>query len=186
MISNKSKSIAIQTNPELSPTFCVYPWTYAMIGPTQDSVKLCCHSDWENPMKTELGEPYSYKTHTLDEIWNGKTMRGIRKKMLSGEKVANCKQCYLDESRGKISLRKLSNFLHLKEERYIKKEVIFNRVIDSVKNNYASQPPFILEMRIRNLCNLKCRMCDESSSSQIQKETKEIAKKNKKLANDFF
>ena len=163
-----------------SPTFCVIPWMYFAIGPNEHNTRLCCYS-LENSLKTESGQSYSFKTHTLYKIWNGKSMREIRRKMLAGEKLKSCQVCYDHESIGKLSARNQYNFEWLSSY----KELILNKVKKSVENTYKTAPPDILEIRFGNFCNLKCRMCAPGSSSKIQKEAEELIEENKENSQYF-
>ena len=159
--------------PFLSPTFCVIPWIHLSIGPHEYTNKLCCYS--ADSLKTESGQPYSFTTHILDGIWNGKSMREIRKRMLAGEKLKECQRCYNYESIGKLSGKNEYNDEWLSNHR----ELIWNKVRKSVENNYKVSPANFFEISFGNLCNLKCRMCNPVSSSKIQKEAEELIEENK-------
>ena len=63
--------------PEISPTFCVYPWMEFMLGPTPD-IKLCCISN--TSVKDQEGKPYRISKTTPKEYWNSYGLRKIRKK----------------------------------------------------------------------------------------------------------
>jgi len=74
----------------------------------------------------------------------------IRKKMLAGEKLSECSKCWREEEHRGYSYRTL----------------MFNRLnIEKIKPD----EPFVLkylEIFFSNLCNLSCRMCDITQSSQ--------------------
>ena len=42
----------------------------------------------------------------------------------------------------------------------------------------VEEPPLYLDIRLRNLCNLKCRMCYLASNSKVEQEQKELILKN--------
>ena len=75
-------------------------------------------------------------------------MKDIKSDLTEGKVPLSCMICHERESRNLKSTRQ--QFLKLNDVN----EKTFNRI----------------ELRASNLCNFKCRMCDESSSSEIQKE----------------
>ncbi len=167
----------------LSPTFCVVPWTSFLLGPTGTNIKMCCYA-WSFPLKTPDGQPYSFTKHTLDEIWNGKSMREIRKKMLTGKEVKNCHTCYEYEVKSNNSPRNVFNQQYLSDSSPYRK-IILNKVKNSVENDYKTSPPNYLDVRLGNFCNLQCRMCSPESSSKIQKEAEELIEENKENSQYF-
>ena len=153
----------------ISPVFCVYPWMAFLIGPTQN-VKICCVA--EDYLESKSKKRYSSNTSSLESIWNSEGMREVRRKMLAGEKVSACKNCYHQESIGKTSHRQLSNKEWFGSEWG---SIIKERIWESKKNDYVvDEAPLYLDIRPGNLCNLKCRMCNPGNSSPIYKEHKEL------------
>jgi len=85
---------------------------------------------------------------TLSEYIESDWLKNIKSDLSQGKVPLSCSMCFQRESRNLKSTRQ--SFLRINEG----KEQTLNR----------------LELRASNLCNFKCRMCDESSSSEIQKE----------------
>ncbi len=157
--------------PDISPTFCVYPWMEFIAGPTEH-IKICCIA--EDAVLDEKGRAYTCAEDSLEGYWNGYGLRRIRKKMLAGEKLSACRHCYYQESIGRTSYRQSFNKQWFKSE-YGRD--IFDRVEKSRGNGYRVEaPPLYLDIRPGNLCNLKCRMCNPGNSSKIYKEQKEMLK----------
>jgi molybdenum cofactor biosynthesis enzyme MoaA len=112
------------------------------------AVKVCCRS-----------HPVGFiQNATLEEIWNNDTMQRIRKQVLNGERPLECAPCFNLEDQGVESLR----------QRHI------NGVIPEARINlYPNTPlqevmPFefpTMEIKMNNLCNLKCRMCNPMDST---------------------
>ncbi len=167
----------------ITPTFCVIPWVHLPIGPHEYNTKLCCYSLGDS-LTTESGQPYSFTKHTLDEIWNGKSMREIRKKMLAGEKLKECQRCYNYESIRKLSGRIEYNLNWISDSSPYRK-FILNKVKKSMENNYKVSPANFFEISFGNFCNLQCRMCSPESSSKIQKEAEELIEENKENSQYF-
>ena len=65
--------------------------------------------------------------------------------------------CWKKEDRGYSSLRQHSN-------------QIYEQHLKDVKQNKKIDSPFYIDLRLGNLCNLKCRMCISEWSSQIASE----------------
>jgi MoaA/NifB/PqqE/SkfB family radical SAM enzyme len=112
------------------------------------AVKVCCRS-------APIG---NIQDNTLEEIWNNDAMRLVRKQVLCGERPEVCKPCFDLEDQGVESLR----------QRHI------NGVIPEARINlYPDTPleeimPFefpTMEIKLNNLCNLKCRMCNPTDST---------------------
>jgi MoaA/NifB/PqqE/SkfB family radical SAM enzyme len=112
------------------------------------AVKVCCRS-----------HPIGFiQEHTLESIWNNDTMQRIRRQVLNGERPSECAPCFNLEDQGVESLR----------QRHIKGEIPEARI-----NLYPNTPlqeimPFefpTMEIKMNNLCNLKCRMCNPMDST---------------------
>ena len=112
------------------------------------AVKVCCRS-----------HPIGFiQDNTLEDIWNNDTMQRIRRQVLNGERPAECAPCFSLEDQGVESLR----------QRHI------NGVIPEARIKlYPNTPlqevmPFefpTMEIKMNNLCNLKCRMCNPMDST---------------------
>lgn len=95
---------------------------------------------------------------TLEEIWNNNTMQRIRRQVLNNERPPECAPCFNLEDQGVESLR----------QRHIAGVIPEARI-----NLYPNTPlqeimPFeipTMELKLNNLCNLKCRMCHPGDST---------------------
>lgn len=155
---------------EYSKTFCVYPWMHQMTTPT-GKVNFCCISE-KTYISADNGSPIDLAHDSFEQAWNTKHMRDIRKKMIAGEPVTGCETCYAQEKIGKRSYRQAHNeewFTRLKSNKLV------DRIESSIKNNfYVNEPPVYLDLRLGNLCNLKCRMCNPYNSIMIHKEWQDL------------
>jgi MoaA/NifB/PqqE/SkfB family radical SAM enzyme len=132
-------------------SFCMYPWIHLHTYP-DSSVHLCCMSAMNKPIG-------NLKTSSLEEVWNGKEIKDIRKKMLIGEPVSHCMKCKEQEKNGFVSGRVSAN-KH------------YAQFIDDATNN-TSDDGSVKEFKLRywdfrfsNQCNLKCRTCGPLFSSK--------------------
>jgi len=144
----------------MSDTFCIFPWKYLAIGP-EGSARICCVT---HKRITADGVPMSVHHNTMEEIWNSDYMRELRQAMVSGEHVPDCEVCYRAEAGYGHSYRtsKMPGMLDRPVED-IKSESIESGFIQS-------RPPSHIKLEVGNLCNLKCRMCGSSTSSQIDRD----------------
>lgn len=86
----------------------------------------------------------------IKDFWHSNYRKEVKKKMLQGEKVADCEGCYKKEAEGKISLRNHYNSFY--------------------KNLTIESQPTAMDLDFSNLCNLQCIMCGPDRSSQWTKE----------------
>jgi len=143
---NKSKDTPI------SPSFCILPWTHLMVQPN-GNMQPCCMTPHDMP----LGNT---KDMTMEEAWNGLTMKTIRKKMLKGERPMHCGRCYLMDDNGAVSPR-----VNLTDK--FKKHI--KPLLKDTDPETGHNKQFSLkywDFRWSNICNFKCRMCGTFASSK--------------------
>jgi MoaA/NifB/PqqE/SkfB family radical SAM enzyme len=149
--------------------FCVLPWVSLETSPI-GTVRPCCLAEEEitdvNGNKFNLS-----KSAELADIQDSNYMRGLRKKFLRAEQPATCKKCWNEEDAGRTSKR-----MHT-----------LNRLEHMIPDNEWTQDPkplMFLDLKLGNICNLKCRICGSWSSSTFAVEEIEfspIAEKKKGL-----
>lgn len=116
------------------------------------AVKICCRS---NP----IGK---IQEHSLEDIWNGKTMREVRRQVLCSERPNVCKPCFDLEDQGVESLRQR----HIKDAIPESRINLYPNALATLRKDFTM--PFELptmEIKLNNLCNLKCRMCHPMDST---------------------
>lgn len=106
---------------------------------------------------------------SLETFWNSDYMKEARIKSINGEEIKGCEECYRSERNGGTSLRKDLVEIYEKNEDYLDS-------VEIAKENdgYLNKFPTAIELRVGNLCNLKCRMCQPQDSDLINKEYKEL------------
>jgi radical SAM protein with 4Fe4S-binding SPASM domain len=138
----------------INGTFCVLPWIHLYVGPNGD-VLPCCQADHSLP----LG---NVDNHSITAILQSPTATHLKQNMVAGKPSNECQRCYDLERHG------------LRSERQIQNQVWEGMVESIIADPGAISPPVYLDIRLSNLCNLKCRMCSSYFSSAIQQEEKEI------------
>ena len=155
-------------------SFCAVPFVSMMVN-TDTTIRYCCMVKGSlNKLKKEDNKSfYTCKDNFVHDAWNSKDMQDIRKSMIAGEKIEGCNVCYMQEENGRTSNRQHS----INEWKWRLGEKELNaRIQQAIDNDgIVFDEPVYLDLRLGNLCNLKCRMCNPWNSSQIFKEHLEIA-----------
>ena len=153
-----------------SKTFCIYPF-YNINSNTDGSVKLCCNIRDNSHVKKNDGTEYNLGKDSIDEIWNSDYLKNTRSKMLAGEKVNDCKDCYRHEELSGSSSRTQSN------KQYLHNPKILKAVNDFIITHKVSITHLnSVELRLGNVCNLACNSCWGYSSSRVNDERMKILK----------
>ena len=136
---------------------CILPWISIETTPL-GNVRPCCLYREELPN-------IDLKTHTLKDAFDSKSMRDLRRQFRRGERPDNCRNCWREEDAGKKSKREymLEKF---KDEK-----------VDYSSNNGVELK--FLDLKLGNICNLKCRICGSWSSSKWAKEELDYVPDNK-------
>lgn len=139
----------------LDSTFCILPWMHLATN-ASGNLRVCCNSTpGKNFITKPDGKPYKVYKDDLQEAWNSEVYTNIRKQMLNGERPDMCQRCFREEDAGVSSARQAWNNKWQQD------------------NEYKENAPFdikYVDIRLGNLCNLKCRMCNPYASNQWVKE----------------
>ena len=116
------------------------------------AVKACCRS-----------HPVGYiQDQTLEEIWNNETMQRIREQVLNNERPAECAPCFNLEDQGVESLRQRHTAGVIPEARVN----LYPDALDALNDDFTMPFEFpTMEIKLNNLCNLRCRMCNPLDST---------------------
>lgn len=141
-------------------TFCIHP--HAAMSTTPDGFyKTCCMS--ELPIRKEDGTPYRPSQDSLQEAFNSPWMDNLRRDLNIGFKNPNCKRCWDEERAGQNSKRMRDS----------------KEYLNGSKNIRAGEHVIkIVDLKMGNLCNLKCRICNPWNSSQWVDEWHSLRKPN--------
>ena len=134
--------------------FCVLPWVSIEASPI-GTVRPCCLADDE--ILDDAGNKFELSTADFADIQNSNHMRKLREQFLAGERPQTCRKCWNEERGGRTSKR-----MH---------------TLDRLKHSIAdtewtadAKPLMFLDLKLGNICNLKCRICGSWSSSQFATE----------------
>jgi MoaA/NifB/PqqE/SkfB family radical SAM enzyme len=127
----------------MADNFCIMPFVHSFVTP--NIVSPCCaYTD-------------NIKLNSKEQYWDSHQLKNIQKNMLDNVRDTGCDICWKKEDRGYSSLRQHSNQIYADH-------------VEEIKQNKKLDHPFYIDLRLGNLCNLKCRMCVSEWSSQIAGE----------------
>jgi pyruvate-formate lyase-activating enzyme len=134
--------------------FCVLPWVSLEASPV-GTVRPCCLADDE--IVDDNGDKFSLLTADFQDVQNSNHMRRLREQFLAGEKPQTCRKCWNEERAGRTSKRMhtLDRMKHM-----------------GITSEWTAdaKPLMFLDLKLGNICNLKCRICGSWSSSQFAAE----------------
>ena len=139
----------------LPEKICMLPWISIETSPI-GTARPCCLAVDE--ITKPNGTKYSLRENTLEEIYHSPYMQDLRQQFLNGNKPQTCQRCWDEEAAGRVSKR-MNSRIRLKE------------YYDSV--DWANTNPdqlWFIDLKLGNICNLKCRICGSWSSSKWAKE----------------
>jgi len=140
----------------LPQSFCFRPWAHLEIS-SKGEFRPCCV--FKESVKNTNGDSYNINDHTVDEVYNSEYLISLRKKFLAGDRPSECSACwYKEESGGSSERHWFTDSLGLKAD------LLDVEQTQSI-NNLVS-----LDLKLGNLCNFKCRICNPESSSRIAEE----------------
>ena len=134
--------------------FCILPWISLEASPI-GTVRPCCLADDE--ILDNDGNKFELASAKFTDIQNSDHMISLRQQFLDGKQPQTCRKCWNEERAGRTSKR-----MH---------------TLDRIKHMNISgewtadaKPLMFLDLKLGNICNLKCRICGPWSSSQFATE----------------
>jgi MoaA/NifB/PqqE/SkfB family radical SAM enzyme len=135
--------------------FCVLPWVSLETSPV-GTVRPCCLAEEE--IVDNAGEKFNLANAKFSTVQNSHYMRRLRQEFIDARQPATCRKCWREERSGRTSKR-----MH---------------TLDRLKHMMAhetdwtadAKPLMFLDLKLGNICNLKCRICGSWSSSTFATE----------------
>jgi len=134
--------------------FCVLPWISLEASPI-GTVRPCCLAD--NEIVDNNGNKFHLSGASFDQIQNSRHMIELRQEFLDGKRPQTCRKCWMEERAGRTSKR-----MHTLDR-------LKHSVLDT-EWTVDAKPLMFLDLKLGNICNLKCRICGSWSSSQFASE----------------
>ena len=134
--------------------FCVLPWVSIEASPI-GTVRPCCLATDE--IVDDTGNKFKLSQASFEDIQNSQHMQSLRQEFLDGKQPQTCRRCWNEERAGRTSKRMhtLDRLKHM-----------------GISDNWTTdaKPLMFLDLKLGNICNLKCRICGSWSSSQFATE----------------
>ena len=134
--------------------FCVLPWISLETSPI-GTVRPCCLA--EDELRDNAGDKFNLNTAKFSTIQNSHDMRKLRKQFIDKQKPETCRKCWREERAGRTSKR-----MHTLDR--------LKHMIPDQEWTIDANPLMFLDLKLGNICNLKCRICGSWSSSQFATE----------------
>ncbi len=156
----------------MSKTFCPLPWMHLGTHP-HGGVTPCCISDMtagKNRARdfNEDGDTFfNLNDHSIDKHMNSDYYKQIRLEMLNDIEPKACTRCYEEERKGIESKRQHESKV------YPDYDTDYASRLTSEDGSIPLDLRFV-ELRLGNVCNVRCRTCNPASSSRWVKDYKEI------------
>jgi MoaA/NifB/PqqE/SkfB family radical SAM enzyme len=132
-------------NLKNSKTFCMLPYMH-IYGSAGGDMVPCCEAQ-----ETPLNNP----GESALESWNNDNYKELRRALANDERPERCEVCWHNEDSGIVS-----NRIQWEKDNW---DTFADKI--SVNDDYSvNNPPYWVELKVSNFCNLKCIMCSTHSS----------------------
>ena len=134
--------------------FCVLPWISLETSPI-GTVRPCCLAEEE--IVDDHGDKFDLNTASFVNIQNSQYMQKLRQDFLNVQQPSTCRKCWREERAGRTSKR-----MHTLDR--------LKHMLPDQSWTADAKPLMFLDLKLGNICNLKCRICGSWSSSQFAVE----------------
>lgn len=134
--------------------FCVLPWISLEASPI-GSLRPCCLAEEE--ITDDRGDKFDLQNCSLSEAQQSQYMQDLRRQFLDGKQPRTCRKCWQEEKAGRTSKR-----MHTLDR--------LKHLVADTEWTQDAKPLQFLDLKLGNICNLKCRICGSWSSSTFATE----------------
>jgi len=134
--------------------FCVLPWVSLETSPI-GTVRPCCLA--EDELVDNNGNKFDLSTASFSGIQTSNSMQRLRQEFLDGQQPKTCRKCWREERSGRTSKR-----MHTLDR--------LKHMLPDQAWTVDARPLMFLDLKLGNICNLKCRICGSWSSSTFATE----------------
>jgi organic radical activating enzyme len=134
--------------------FCVLPWISLETSPI-GTVRPCCLAEEE--IVDNAGQKFDLNTASFTSIQNSAYMQDLRQEFLDAKQPQTCRKCWREERAGRTSKR-----MHTLDR--------LKHMLPDQTWTADAKPLMFLDLKLGNICNLKCRICGSWSSSTFAVE----------------
>lgn len=137
-------------------TFCIMAHKGLFVESTKHVKPCCVFKDFDTPLIYN-------ENKSFDEIFNSPQFIDLREKMDNGVVHKGCENCFNGTINHRVGMNTM--FFHNDYDK-------LNEL--NISNDYKSDEILYLDLRLSNLCNFKCRMCNASYSSSWEDDMKKV------------
>ncbi len=134
--------------------FCVLPWISLETSPI-GTVRPCCLAEEE--IVDDAGAKFDLNHADFSQIQRSHYMQNLRGQFLQQQQPETCGKCWREEDAGRTSKR-MHTLNRLKH------------IVPDLTWTEETGPLMFLDLKLGNICNLKCRICGSWSSSTFATE----------------
>jgi len=134
--------------------FCVLPWVSLETSPV-GTVRPCCLAEEE--IVDDQGSKFDLNIASFSSIQNSGYLQDLRQQFLDAKQPQTCRKCWREERSGRTSKR-----MHTLDR--------LKHMIPDQAWTQDAKPLMFLDLKLGNICNLKCRICGSWSSSTFAAE----------------
>ena len=142
--------------------FCVLPWISLETSPI-GTVRPCCLAEEE--IVDNAGDKFDLNSANFGSIQRSHYMQDLRQQFLDQKRPQSCRKCWREESAGRTSKR-----MHTLDR--------LKHMIPDQEWTADAKPLMFLDLKLGNICNLKCRICGSWSSSTFATEELQWLRRN--------
>ena len=135
--------------------FCVLPWVSLETSPV-GTVRPCCLA--EDELVDNSGNKFNLAQAEFSTIQNSASMRQLRLEFIDQKQPQTCRKCWREERAGRVSKR-----MHTLDR-------LKHMLSNETEWTADAKPLRFLDLKLGNICNLKCRICGSWSSSTFATE----------------
>jgi MoaA/NifB/PqqE/SkfB family radical SAM enzyme len=150
--------------------FCVLPWISLETSPI-GTVRPCCLAEEE--IVDNAGDKFNLSTAQFSTIQNSQYMRNLRREFLDGKQPQTCRKCFREERSGRTSKR-----MHTLDR--------LKHMLPPQDWTIDAKPLMFLDLKLGNICNLKCRICGSWSSSTFATEELQFLSPDEKKVSHHY
>jgi hypothetical protein len=146
-----------------SNTFCAAPW-FQLRNSNDGSFRCCCEID-HGASNYQGQTEYNLREHDIDHWYQSDYSQYLRQNLSQGVRLPECRRCWQKEDSGHHSLRNIVNNTVTKNASDLQQTWL--AAYFKNKQDWQSDLLISADIKISNLCNFACAMCNPMDSSQI-------------------
>jgi molybdenum cofactor biosynthesis enzyme MoaA len=147
-----------------SNTFCAAPW-FQIRKESNNVYKPCCELDSKCSEFKEKND-YIWPLDSPTDYLDSKYVKYLRQNLNQGVKLPECRRCWAKESISTTSLRQTINDTVTNNQGSQLTQTWIASYFQQ-KNNFDFDFLVSADVKVSNLCNFSCAMCNPNDSSQI-------------------